>query len=87
VAIEYEASQKTKKRYRKIFLNYELDRKIHEVLYIVDSKELVQTLIDEASKYSKVRFTTMAELKKDALNTRITNSKGTTSLYEVLEVV
>jgi len=87
VAIEYEASRKSKQRYKEIFYSYELDEKVHEVLYVVDSPDLVRILAKEARTCSKMHFVTMAGLKSNRLNARVENTTGKIALYELLEAV
>ncbi len=85
-AIEYESSQKSKRRYREIFYNYELDNQIGEVIYIVDTPELIQKLLREADACVKLHFVTMEELQKNRVKARLRGMSSECSLRELLDV-
>ena len=84
LAIELEFSQKSKKRYQRIFYDYELDAQMHAVVYVVDSKELVERIIKAAGICKKVLFTTFQEIQDQKLDTLLKDSNGTFTLKEFL---
>jgi len=86
LAIEYESSQKSKRRYREIFYNYELDREVSKVLYIVDQEELLKKVSREGSMCQKIYFVSMDEIKNDLMNARLKNDSGECSLKELLNL-
>jgi hypothetical protein len=83
-AIEYEASLKSKRRYRDIFFQYELDREIAQVLYIVNTAELVQKVSRESVGSSKIYFVTLDDIQRDLLNTGLRGPLGYMTLQEIL---
>ncbi len=85
IAVEYESSQKSKRRYREIFLSYEFDRHIDKVLYIVDTQELIRKISQEASVCQKIYFVLLEDLKKDLMSARLKGPSGECSLSELLE--
>jgi hypothetical protein len=85
IAVECESSQKSKRRYREIFYHYELNSRVHKVLYIVSTPELVQKLLREASTCSKLHFVSLENLGNDLLKAKL-ETKGTSStLHDLLE--
>ncbi len=84
VAIEYESTQKSKDRYREIFYDYELDRLVDHVLYIVDTPELSQAVSRHASGCSKLYFTSLGDIQENLINTKLKDSSGQRSLRELL---
>jgi len=86
IAMEYESSQKSRRRYQRIFLDYEFDRKIDQVLYIVDTKELVGKLSREVSTSSKANFVYLGELEKELMNARLKSIGGECVLRELLGI-
>jgi len=85
VAIEYEASPKSKERYRDIFFNYELDERVNHVIYIVDTRSLVEKLRKEAAVCNKLHFTTLQDFKTHQMNTHLQGSFDKASIHELLE--
>jgi hypothetical protein len=85
MAIEYESSQKSKRRYKKIFLDYELDRHLDKVLYITSTLELSQKLLKEAAYYHKLFFVGIQDLQKNGMNARVRNAEEGCSLQEFFE--
>ncbi len=65
LAIEYEATRKSAKRYKKIFLQYNLEKSIQKVLFVVKKKELIPKLF-EMSKIcrSKIHFVSQEDFFK-----------------------
>ena len=86
-AIEYESSQKSKRRYRKIFIDYELDRRVDKVLYIVDTPELAQKISREISAWHKPHFVCLGDIQKDSTNAKLKSLDGECSLKELLGAV
>jgi len=86
-AVEYESSQKSKSRYREIFYQYELDGLVDQVLYLVDTPELVEKLVREASVCNKIHFVATDEVRKDQINSKLITSSGEKTLHEFLEAV
>ncbi len=84
MAVEYESSQKSKYRYRRIFLDYELDRNVDKVLYITDTKELAQKVERQAAIYDKPYFVWLGDLKKDLTSARLKGLSGEHSFKELL---
>ena len=84
-AIEYESSQKSKHRYREIFYGYELDSHVDQVLYIVDTPELIQKVSREVSGCAKPYFVSLGDIQKDLIDTKLKGSTGQRSLRELLE--
>jgi len=66
-AIEFESAQKSKDRYKDIFLHYELDSRVDEVIYVVETPGLVAKLCDMARNYDKLHFVALDDLLKDQL--------------------
>jgi hypothetical protein len=85
IAIEYESSQKSKRRYKKIFLDYELDRLLDKVLYITSTLELSQKLLKEAAYYHKLYFVGIQDLQRDGVYTRLKNLDEECSLQDFFE--
>ena len=85
IAIEYESSQKSKRRYKKIFLDYDFDNHLDKVLYITSTPELAQKLLKEAAYYYKLYFVGLEDLKKDGINTRVKNRDNECSLQEFIQ--
>ncbi len=85
IAIEYESSQKSKRRYREIFYNYELDRGIDRVLYIVDTVELLEKVSRQGQACQKVYFVSMEEIKRDLLKAKLKGVLGDCSLEGLLK--
>jgi hypothetical protein len=84
-AVEYESTQKSKKRYEDIFIEYELERKIENVIYVVDTPILLSRLVDIASSYVKILFVQFKDLEEQQVNCRLTSAKAQMSLSELLE--
>lgn len=85
IAIEYESTQKSKDRYRDIFLKYELDEHVDKVIYVVDVPELVTKLGVEAVNYDKPCFVTLHDLQEHQLNAHLKSAGEQNSLHELLE--
>ncbi len=83
-AIEYESSQKSKRRYKRILLDYELDRKVDQVLYIVDNPGLIQKISSEAAICDKAYFVPLSEVQKDLINSQLKGISNQCSLNEFL---
>ena len=84
-AIEYESSQKSKHRYRKIFNNYEFDRHVDQVLYIVGTPELAEKVSKEASLCSKLYFVSLGDIERDQVNTMLKSDSRMCSLRQLFE--
>ncbi len=84
-AMEYESSQKSKRRYNDIFLEYQMERQIYAVIYVVEIKEMAERLCRTASSYKKIFFTTFQELEEQKLETELKRTKGSCFLKEILE--
>ncbi len=85
VAFEYEASQKSKDRYKDIFFNYELDDQISHVVYVVDNPSLIEKLKDEAITCNKLHFVTLADLDKHQINAPLQGAFEKGSIHDLLE--
>jgi len=83
-AIEYESSQKGKRRYREIFLNYELDNQIKAIIYVQDMPQMAPGISKEASICDKLFFTTFQELQDQKLDTQLNGTNGSLSLKNLL---
>ena len=83
LAIEYESSRKSKKRYHDIFIECELDNHMYAVIYVVDSKELVERIREFATPCKKILFTTFQELQDQKLDTLLKGVDGTFALREL----
>jgi len=86
-AIEYESSQKSRYRYQRIFLDYELERSIDQVLYIVDTPGLIQKISKEASAGTNIYFVSLEDIQKDLINAKVKGDAKECSLQELLGVV
>jgi len=86
-AIEYESSQKSKYRYQRIFLDYELERSIDQVLYIVDTQGLIQKISKEASAGTNIYFVSLEDIQKDLMSARVKDATKECSLQELLGAV
>ena len=84
-AIEYESSQKSKHRYREIFNNYEFDRHVDQVLYIVGTPELAEKVSKEASLCSKLYFVSLGDIERDQTSVMLRSDSGMCSLRQLLE--
>ncbi len=85
-AIEYEATQKSKSRYREIFYNYELDDSIDHVVYVVDTPELVTKMSELAATCGKIFFVQLEDLEENQVNASLSNEFDQLTLHELLEV-
>jgi len=83
-AIEYESTRKSQKRYEDIFLEYELERQIDKVIYIVDTSVLLTTLCAKAASYKKIRFVQFQDLQERQLNSTLVGAGGREALGEIL---
>ncbi len=84
LAIEYESSQKSKDRYRKIFLDYYLDNHVDRVLYIVSTPELADKIL-RMTIDSKPYFVSYEDLSKDLINVLLKHKSHGYTLRELLE--
>lgn len=84
IAVEYEASQKSKRRYREIFLNYGFDKQIDKVIYVAATAELTETLLKQGSICRKLHFVLLEDLKKDPMRAKLTGTSGECSLRDLL---
>lgn len=84
IAIEYESSQKSKRRYRKILLGYELDRRVDKVLYITATQELAQKVLKEVTAWHKPNFVWLGDIQRDHINAKLKSIDGECSLNELL---
>lgn len=84
-AVEYESTQKSKERYDEIFLEYELERQIDKVIYVVDTPTLLSKLCEKASACKKIRFVRLQHLQEQGLNSLLTSTKSQGSLSDLLE--
>ncbi len=84
LAIEYESSQKSKDRYRKIFLDYEFDNHVDRVLYIVSTPELADKIL-RMTLGSKPYFVSYEDLSRDLINVLLKHKSHGYSLRELLE--
>ena len=82
IAIEYEASLKAKRRYQRIFLDYELDRQVNKVLYVTDTPEILQKVLKEAGTYDKLYFVSLKDLQRDRMNTKLIKPTSSHTLHE-----
>lgn len=85
IAVEFESSQKSKRRYREIFYNYQLDNQVDKVLYIVNSPELAEKVSRGASICSKLHFVSFDDIQRDLINTKLKSGSDGRSLHELLE--
>ena len=85
-AVEYESAQKSRDRYRKMFLDYELDPLIHEVIYVVDPPALLTKISREAANYAKLHFTTVQDLERQKLDTTLKGTDSKATLGKLLTV-
>ena len=85
IAVEYESSQKSKRRYREIFYNYELDQGVDKVLYIVDTEELLKKVSRQGEVCQKVYFVSLDEIKSGLLKAGLKSVSGGCSLERLLE--
>lgn len=83
-AIEFESTQKSKSRYEDIFIEYELERKIEGVIYIVDTSVLLAKLCKMASSYLKIRFVHLKHLQEQKLDSVLVSAKAQGTLAEFL---
>ena len=83
-AIEYESSQKSKRRYRKIFIDYELDRHVDNVIYITNTLELAQRISKQVSAWHKPHFAWIGDIQRDAVNAKLRSLDGECSLKKLL---
>jgi len=83
-AIEYESTQKSKKRYEDIFLEYELERQIDKVIYVVDTLALFKKLCTMAGSYKKPRFVQFQHLQEKQLNCLLVGVKEQIPLRDLL---
>ncbi len=84
IAIEYESCQKSKRRYRKILLGYELDRHVDKVLYITATPELAQKASKEVTAWHKPHFVWLGSIQRDCINAKLKSIDGECSLNEFL---
>jgi len=85
LAVEYESSRKSKRRYDEIFLDYQFDRQIQAILYVVDTKEMAERLCRVAALYGKIFFATLQELVEQKLDAQLKRTKGLCVLKRLLE--
>ena len=85
LALEYESSQKSKRRYREIFYHYELDSRVNKILYIVDTPELLEKITKEGYACHKLYFVSLEDIKRDLIGARLKSVSGECSLQRFLE--
>ncbi len=85
-AVEFEGTQKSKQRYGDIFLEYQLDKQIDRVLYIVDTPGLLIKLRTEAAICKKLRFIQFHDFAEHQLNAPVQGAQGQESLADLLEM-
>ena len=83
LVVEYELSQKSKRRYRNIFYNYELDNHVKKVLYIVNTPELIEKVFREASGCTKLHFVCLEDLKRGLIHARLKSVSGDPFFTEI----
>lgn len=83
-AIEYESTQKSKQRYGDIFLEYQMERQIEKVLYVVETPGLLEKLSVEASICKKLRFVRFQDLARDQLHATLISAHAQESLHDLL---
>jgi hypothetical protein len=84
LAIEYEASIKSKQRYREIFYSYEMDRQVNRVLYVVDKSEHILRITKDAPKCGKLHFASMGDIQAKQEGAVLKGASGQYSLGEFL---
>ncbi len=85
-AVEYESTQKSKRRYGDIFLEYQMDKQIENVLYVVETTSLLEKLSVVASNYKKIRFVRFQDLARDQLSANLISAHAQESLHQILGI-
>lgn len=85
VAFEYESAQKSKDRYKQMFLDYEMDPLIHTAVYIVDYPGLLPKISALASAYDKLYFVTLQDLDRQKISVKLQGAGGEISFGKLLE--
>ena len=87
LAIEWEASQKARRRYVRLFLDYYTHRDIDYVLFIVKKPRLIPKLMDACGTLEKVYFTTLNDLQRDKKRAKIIKKDEAITIEELFENV
>ncbi len=83
-AVEYEATLKSRDRYREIFLHYLLEDQVDKVLYVTNSEEMIGKMSLQKIR-DKICFTTIQDLQEHKLDAPIKGMESACSLRELLE--
>jgi len=84
LAIEYESSQKSKDRYRSIFLDYAFDKNVDRVLYIVSTPELADK-ISKATLDEQHYFVSYEDLLRDGIHVQLKSNYRSYTLRQMIE--
>jgi len=84
-AVEYESAQKAKDRYKKMFLDYEMDPLVHKTVYVVDYPGLLPKITGLASSYTKLFFVTLQDLERQKLGVKLQGADTEISFSRLLE--
>ena len=84
-ALEYESAQKSKDRYKQMFLDYEIDPLIHKVIYVVERPALLTKISALASAYDKLYFVTHENLERQKLTVKLQGAGREVSFSKLLE--
>ncbi len=77
VAIEYESTQKSKRRYRRILLDYELEDYVDRVLYVVHTSAMMKKLAPLLVSCSKAGILTMQNLREGGFGSILASHENT----------
>lgn len=85
IAVEFEATQKSQKRYDDIFIDYCFDRDVEGVIYVAATAGIAERICKEGLKWDKFFVTTFQELQTNKLETRCVGKDMGFSLRDYIE--